>query len=94
MRAIEKRMLQAVSSKRNFRESNTEVTNNGYVTKVYLHGNCIYRCDDAKAEFNLCGWNTSTTRSRLKALGVGVYCKNFTPMVDGKEVSSCGWIKC
>lgn len=100
MRQIEERMVNAVNNYRNFSCSNTVVNvskeNGCTVIRVYLHNNCIFE----KAQnldglfvrsFTLAGWNTNVTRSRLRALGVDVYQKNYTPMYNGKEISKSKW---
>lgn len=103
MRVIEQKMLKAVKNKKNWKSGNTQV----YVTPsgdidILLYGNLICRVyNDGTSCINLCGYNTTTTRSRLTALfyytGIKVRCKNFTPYgVTGKGVSqiipSIGWI--
>ena len=94
MRQIEKQMLAAVRNGRSFNGNNTEVeTQSNGNTYVYLFGNCIYKVVNGKSYFNLCGWNSVTTRSRLNALGVNVTSKNFTPYYNGKPISAnSGWI--
>ena len=94
MREIEKKMVAAVKNGRNFNGNNTQVRylSNGN-TYVYLFGNCIYKIVNGTPKFNLCGWNSATTRSRLNALGVNVTSKNFTPNYNGKPISAnSGWI--
>lgn len=82
MRQIEKAMCAAVKARFNWHCSNTEVKVEGNSVKVYLHGNLIYKENIAGvAAFTLAGWNSNTTRSRLKALGVHVRSKNFAPQV-------------
>lgn len=94
MRQIEKQMLAAIRNGKNFNGNNTQVEcePNGNIY-VYLFGNCIYKIVNGTPKFNLCGWNTSTTRSRLNALGVNVTSKGFTPHYNGKPISAySGWI--
>ena len=55
---------------------------------VRLHGNLIYREHNGVKEFNLCGWNTPTTRSRLNALGVGVSQRTMNPIGTGKRLAT------
>jgi hypothetical protein len=71
MRTIEKKMNAAVNGRYGWRLSNTEVyiDNEGGV-HVYLHSNEIYKEVNGRKYINLCGWNTPTTRSRLRSLGV------------------------
>lgn len=89
MRVIEKEMLRAIRQKKNWRKDNTEVriSDGGNHIRVYLHGNLIYhKCEESGEEkFSLAGWNTPTTRSRLNALGCGVYQENWIPKRNGKE---------
>ena len=91
MKQIEKNMLQAVRSGRNFRSGNTVVTADTTGVKVYLHGNCIFAVYQGVKRFSLAVWNTVTTRSRLNALGVSVSQKNFDPIYNGGVISSYNW---
>lgn len=95
MRQIEKAMVAAVEARFNWRCSNTEVKVEGDNVKVYLHGNQIYEKAGKYAAFTLAGWNSNTTRSRLRALGVGVRCYNYAPQmeVNGEwvDISSNEW---
>lgn len=94
MKEIEMKMVAAIRNGKNFNGNNTQVEcqSNGNIY-VYLFGNCIYKIVNGKARFNLCGWNSVTTRSRLKALGVNVTSKDFTPHYNGKPISAnSGWI--
>lgn len=93
MRTIEKMMCAAVNGRKSWMLSNTSVSinrENGEV-RVYLHGNCIYRKNNEGEFINLCGWNTNTTRSRLRALGIDICTKNYTPYLNGVAVSCNGW---
>ena len=100
MRQIEEMMINAVNNCKSFTANNTAVKvnkeNGCTVIRVYLHNNCIFEKVqnlDGLFEryFTLAGWNTSTTRSRLRALGVDVYQKNYAPMYNGKEISKSKW---
>lgn len=93
MRAIEKRMVAAVNGRYNWHESNTSVEIVDGDVYVRLFGNLIYRIVRGIHEFNLCGWNTKTTRSRLNALGVGVVKRNSCAQVDGIGIHSNGWVE-
>lgn len=69
MRKIEKEMLSAVNSGKNWKKANTEVRlfpDNS--TRVFLHGNQIAVLWRGGVKFSLSGWNTPTTRSRLNAV--------------------------
>lgn len=86
MRTIEKNMNAAISAGRNWAAGNTSVTFVNNEVQVRLHGNLIAVRDAAGVwRYSLAGWNTTTTRSRLNALGCNVTQKNFTPLRDGRE---------
>lgn len=75
MRKIEEWMIDAIKNgestpARTFdaKRANTRVHHVIGRVEVQLHGHTIARIDGDRAEFNLCGWNTSTTRSRINAL--------------------------
>ena len=101
MRKIEKEMCNAVKAQRNFCVSNTQVicsraNNGGTKVKVYLHGNLIYEeyenLDGAyERYFTLAGWDTPTTRNRLRALGVGVRHINKRPVYNGQVIDKNKW---
>lgn len=98
MREIEKAMVQAVNEHRNWRSGNTEVWvhDGGGKTSVYLHGNLIYyhnveERDGNVVNFTLAGWNTPTTRSRLKALGINVCQRDCEPMFNGEVINKNEW---
>ena len=101
MRKIEKKMVAAIKARKNFKSGNTEVTmtRNEYLgtctAMVYLHDNLIAKIsfgpENVVAQFTMAGWNTNTTRSRLNALGVGVYKYNWAPYHNGKAISSTDW---
>lgn len=60
--------------------------------EVRLHGNMIWRWSEAEdmAEFTLAGWNTVTTKSHLRALGVNVS-GGVTPKLNGIAIDSDKW---
>lgn len=74
MRKVEKEMVAAVNARRSWQGGNTTVSHDRDGVSVSLHGHVIYRSRDAEgynvAEATFAGWPTSTTRSRLRALGV------------------------
>ena len=77
MREIEKRMIKAIKSKKNFRCTNTDVQWSGDFCKVYLHDNLIATLEVGflsvdQMKLTLCGWPTPTTRMRLNALCEGL----------------------
>ena len=95
MRQIEKAMCAAVEARFNWACSNTHVKVNDNKVEVYLHGNLIYKKQGGVASFTLAGWNSNTTRSRLRALGVSVRYYDHPPQmkVDGEwvDISSDEW---
>lgn len=91
MKTIENKMVQAVNSGKNFRCSNTEVERTETGCNVYLHGNNIYSVINGTAFFTLAGWNTVTTKSRLRALGVDVRTRNYVVYYNGVAINSYTW---
>ena len=98
MRNIEEEMLHAIHHGEGFTKGNTAVIWNesGEAFYVSLHGNTIARGETQGYDFritavNLCGWNTVTTRSRLRALGVPVTTKNGVPYIGKNEIDENGW---
>ena len=100
MRKIEQQMIKAIKSKQSKSMGNTTVTyecGSPYyglteLAKVYLHGHHIatYTFHDDTMTANpatLARWPTSTTKSRLRALGVNVYTKNWVTYLNGKAVA-------
>jgi hypothetical protein len=98
MRKIEKQMLDAIRSRKNWSKDNTRVEfvqgdgGDMWWCNVYLHGHHI-------AEFNEMTWNatvnvdtlrqwpTVTTKSRLRALGANITQKKGVVYLDGKSVA-------
>ena len=98
MRKVEEAMCAAVKERRYWKSGNTEVNvrydHFGCIhIEVRLFDNLIWKYNEAEdmTEFTLAGWNTNTTRSRLNALGVGVYQKKGLPMYNGKEIDKKEW---
>lgn len=92
MRKITEKACQAFENGRNFKDSNTVVKVENNVISMYLWGNEIAKRENGKLYINLCGYNTNTTRERLNGLsGVRVTQRNFTPYLNGIEISSEGW---
>lgn len=69
MRKIEQRMVNAINNKVNYRESNTEVIIKGANVFVRLYDIYIYAKVRGKVYFSDGGFKTTTTSSRLRALG-------------------------
>lgn len=88
MRQVEKQMLTAIHSRKDWKSSNTEVvvTYFAHAAKpierinVFLHGNPIAEITNDSVAVCDCGWQTPTTKSRLNAIlrelcGAGIYQK-------------------
>ena len=88
MRQIEKQMLHAVINRNNWKKDNTEVVNEGGVISVYLHGNKIFALTSIGAMYSFAGWDTVTTRSRLRALGLPIVSKDGSRYAYGNELST------
>lgn len=84
MRIIEQQMLTAISRRRNWRKSNTEVRIecDGQIAAVYLFGHLIalYFYATRTMRISSAGFRTRTTKSRLNVLleqyGVHIYQRN------------------
>lgn len=86
MRKIEEKMLKAFKEKRNWRERNTQVfvSPTTHEVRVGLHNNCIAKDNiNNEIQYSFGGYNTHTTRSRLRALGCNVSVKKGIPYRDG-----------
>jgi len=93
MRKIEKLMIQAIHTKQSKSLGNTTVTYECELemSKVYLYGHHIatytHHNDTTTANpITLACYPTSTTKSRLRALGVNVYTKNFTTYLNDRAI--------
>lgn len=92
MSKIEREMVQAARNRCNWKSGGTEVRCNGAdgEAHVYLHGHHIATmhkdCTVAPNRDTFRAWPTTTTRSRLCALGVHASIRNFAPCIDGEEL--------
>lgn len=90
MRQIEKKMIEAVSNRKTWRQANTSTKALADRVAVYLHGNHIadvYRSGQVEPNLHTFAlWKTRTTCSRLKALGVDARIKNFVPHINGQPI--------
>ena len=101
MRKVEEAMRKAVEMRVNWKSGNTEVKvrkdSDTIRTTVYLHGNNIYEVIEDHSTgfktvgFTLSGWDTLTTRSRLRALGVDVSHVNGLPYFKGQVIDDFKW---
>lgn len=93
MRKITKLTQEAWRAGRNFKLRNTQVEVVGRTRRLYLHGNLIAEFKDGELRVTLAGWNTPTTRERLKAVGVVAWTHKGQAFIDGMPVSSYDWHK-
>jgi hypothetical protein len=84
MRKIEIQMNDAISNQKNWSNANTQVTTEGDVSRVFLHGNQIATIGDNFIQLFDGGYQSNTTKSRLNAIlaehgveGEYVFQKNF-----------------
>lgn len=93
MRKIEQAMLDAVARNESAKLGNTIVSaapDRSIV--VTLHGNVIARRTPmGHWSYTLAGWDTPTTRSRVRALGANLTSKNGRRYANGVEVSASDW---
>jgi hypothetical protein len=76
MRKIEKQMIKAIRERKNWKSGNTNVnvTSDGKMVDVFLHGNLIATVTDCpligerEVMLTSAGWRTNTTKSRLNAI--------------------------
>lgn len=68
MRTIEKNMIRAIENKKNFNDSNTQVTHENEETTIRLYGNKIATIKGKELSVRSAGWETNTTKSRLNAI--------------------------
>lgn len=87
MRKIEEKMLIAFKERRDWHSGNTRVVHNVFYETcyVFLHGSCIARKNiNNEVIYSFGGYNSMTTRSRLRALGCNVTVKRGVPYRDGR----------
>ena len=68
MRKIETQIVNAIKENKDLKIANSEVISCSNVSDVYLHGNLIARIGETWMELFDCGYQTTTTKSRLNAL--------------------------
>ena len=115
MRNITLQAVQALHNSKTFKSSNTRVDGEVYnpaldwsqgptETKIMvLHGNTILATNKETTHFNLCGWNTPTTRERINGffafyeMNLKIVQRDFTPHAMNTrtgellEINSDGW---
>lgn len=82
----------AFYSAKNFTLANTAVRDYDTYVGLYLWGNRIasYEKTDRRVWFSLCGYNTATTRERLRALGIDIRTRNGSAYYNGAEIDING----
>jgi hypothetical protein len=93
-RKIETDLIDALREGRDLKQANT--TYDPRTGTVTLHGSAIAQREGDGWKFNLCGYNTPTTRSRLNAVARayglnGVFTRAGLPLVAGNAVPVNGW---
>ena len=68
MRKIESQMNNAISNQINWSNANTQVTTEGDVSRVFLHGNQIATIGRNYVQLFDGGYQSKTTKSRLNAI--------------------------
>ena len=92
MRKIEKSMLVAAFNNQRWQSNNTATRPIDDVNcAVYLHGHEIAIVNSHTGavlvnKYTLSRWPTVTTKSRLRALGVNVYTKNYIIYLDNERI--------
>lgn len=91
-RKISQKATNAFYRAENFTESNTAVRDQGTYVGLYLWGNRIasYEKTNRHVWFSLCGYNTNTTRERLRALGIDIRTRNGRAYYNGAEIDING----
>jgi hypothetical protein len=93
MRKIEQEMIRAIRNPESIRmgwtKDNTRVQFTACGTEVYLYKSCIARTVKGAWEFNLCGWNTPTTRSRINAIA-NEFGRHQVYTLNGRAFSDIG----
>lgn len=88
MRKISVLACKAFYDRRNFKSDNTRVSLSlSGKPRLFLWGNCIaWIGDDDRIWFNLCGWNTATTKERLRTLGINLRSRNGDVWLDNTRL--------
>ena len=90
MRKVTEEIKKAFEQGKSLKKGNTRTDG----TSVFLHGNEIVKRDPSGLVLvTLAGWNTPTTRERVNGItGIGIYQKNFVPMLNDCEIDLFDWI--
>lgn len=97
-RKIERDMVDAIRTRQDWKNGNTAVymehgggNPHGLRAEIYLHGNHLadywYQSDELDIDTRtLSQWPTSTTKSRLRALGANVTTRRGKTYLDDQEI--------
>lgn len=84
MRVIEQKMVEAIRNRKPMRIDNTVVMHGEAVSTVFLHNHpiAIFMWADNTVAVSNCGWDTTTTKSRLNAVlrtfcNTGIHAHHF-----------------
>ena len=93
MKVCEKKIVNAILTGRRYADKNNMVDIDTFrnTYRVYLFGHCIAtgKVGEYPSAYSFCGWNSVTTRARLRALGCDLV-KDYrkgTDYVFGVEVT-------
>jgi hypothetical protein len=88
-RKITQESVRAFINRNEFKKSNMQVTKEGSIYYLKLHGNKIAALEaDGKMWVSNAGWATNTTKERLNGIpGVHVYQKNWEWYLNGIQWS-------
>ena len=94
MRQIDRAAAVAFVNNKKLNINNTRVEIVDGKPHMYLYGNCIAKKDEnGDLLINHCGWETSTTQSRLNALpGVNIRSLKGNFVLNNIHVMQNGWI--
>ena len=93
-RKITEKIVYAFMNDKNLKLSNTEVTCNGYLTRLFLFDNLIAVKEvfSGKIEITMAGYNTQATRERLNGLpNCRIIQKDFSPYLNGEKIDAWDW---
>ena len=91
MRKISIKATKAFYNKRVFNSPNTRVSMDvSGNPQMFLWGNRIAWVQNGFIWFSLCGWNSVTTKERLRSLGIDITCRNRCLYNNGLIINDYG----
>ena len=86
MRTVTQNAVNCFYNKGNGNFSNTFVTTEGNITKIFLFGNLIAKLENDRLFITNSGWKSKTTKERLNALkGVNILQKKGEWFLNGEK---------